>query len=441
MATISARRRAGRICALGVWSFVAACGSSSPSPLSPAADAATSDVGLVDGAATDALAAEGDTADAAGDGAFADEAAAYPAPHPSMPQAISGNGPVMTAPKIVAITFQGDSLQTSIDTFVTQLVGATTYWSGATAEYGVGPLSATAPVHSTDTPAATLADTDVRAWLTAQIQGGAGFPQPDANTLYVLFYPPATSVTAAGGASCHAFNGYHDDFAVTAGEYVSYAVVPRCPPPVASVTVLDELTAEASHEIIEAATDPLPSDQPAYLHVDPSDQGWELLAAGEIGDLCAGFPNAFFKPAGVDNLVQRVWSNAAAAASHDPCEPQGTSPYFNSAPVESDTIRFLGASFKGVRIPVGQSKTVELDLYSDAPTPGPWKVSVLDVSSAFLGSAPALAFTLDADKGQNGDKLNLTIQALATSPLGPAPYWIQNDLGGSTTVWVGVVGN
>jgi hypothetical protein len=376
-----------------------------------------------------------------GDGAAGDGPTAYSAPHPPMPQAVSKSGRVLPAPKLAAISFQGDSLQASIDTFITELVGATAYWSGATSEYGVGPLTSTPPVHSTDTPAATLADADVRAWLTQQIQGGAGFPQPDGNTVYLLFYPSGTNVTMGGGTSCKGFNGYHDDFAITAGTFVPYAVIPRCPPPVAGVTVLDELTAEASHEIIEAATDPLPSDDPSYLHVDASDQGWELLAGGEIGDLCAGFPNAFFTPTGIDHLVQRVWSNAAAAASHDPCEPQGTSPYFNSAPVETDMITLGGASFRGVKIPIGQSKTIELDLYSDGPTSGPWKVSVLDISSMFFGSSPALAFTLDSGQGQNGDKLALTIQALAASPLGAAPYWIQNDLGTSTTVWIGVVGN
>lgn len=380
---------------------------------------------------------DGGTVEAGDDGG----GSSYPAPHPALPQAITAKGPVMKSPKVVAITFQGDSLQASIDTFVGQLVAATTYWSGATSEYGVGPLSASAPVHSTDTPPATLADADVRTWLKQQIQGGAGFPQPDANTVYALFYPQGTTVTTSFGATCQGFNGYHDDFALSAGNYVAYTVVPRCPPPVQGVTVLDELTAEASHEIIEVATDPLPTDKPAYNDVDPDHEGWAALAGGEIGDLCAGFPNAFYKPSGVDDLVQRVWSNKAAAASHDPCEPQGTSPYFNSAPVQTDKMVVNGILAKGVQIPIGQSKTVELDLFSDAPTSGPWKVSVLDISSMFFGSAPALSFSLDKDTGQNGDKLHLTIKALAAGPLGVSPYWIQNDLGGQTTVWIGVVGN
>ena len=82
----------------------------------------------------------------------------YPAPHPAMPQAMSEQGPVMTAPALVSITFMGDALQGDIDTFVTQIAAAKDYWSGATSEYGVGPLSALPPQHLAETPAASLTD-------------------------------------------------------------------------------------------------------------------------------------------------------------------------------------------------------------------------------------------------------------------------------------------
>ena len=135
----------------------------------------------------------------------------YPAPHPPMPKAVSLMGPVMTAPKVVEITFMGDTLQASIDTFVSQISTAA-YWAGATAEYGVGPLTAAPPQHLAETAAATLADADVQTWLTAKINGGAGFPQPDANTQYVIFYPSTTTVTMGGGTLCDDFQGYHSDY-------------------------------------------------------------------------------------------------------------------------------------------------------------------------------------------------------------------------------------
>src|SRR5262249_44800079 len=151
--------------------------------------------------------------------------------------------------KVVAISFQGDALQAQLDTWLTQLVAATSYWSGTTKEYGVGALQASAPVHLTESAGATLTDTDVQQWLSTKINGGGSFPAPDANTLYVIYYPETTHLTMGGGTMCNDFQGYHGDFQLKAGgPSVSYAVVGRCPPPpVPGVTALDEVTAETSH--------------------------------------------------------------------------------------------------------------------------------------------------------------------------------------------------
>jgi hypothetical protein len=379
---------------------------------------------------------------------------AFAAPHPPMPQVVSLGGPVLAAPKLVEITFQGDPLQSEIDTFMQQLAGATAYWAGATAEYGVGPLTDITGVTLAETPAATATDADVQLWLKGKITAHE-VPQPDKNTVYVIYYPQGASVTMGGGTLCGMgssdFEGYHDDFAISPGSFVSYAIAGRCPSAVASLPEIDEVSAEASHEIIEAATDPLPTDKPAFIAIDPDHLAWELIAGPEVADMCAGNPDAFFTPPGITTVVQHVWSNVSAAGSHDPCQPYGTSPYFNSAPVLDDTVQIPNTVFgpletKGVQIPLGTSKTIELDLYSDAPTSGPWEVSAIDLSSTFFGSAtPALSFSFDKTSGQNGDKLHMTIQSLAAGPLGAAPFWIESDLktgaGVESKFWVGVVGN
>jgi hypothetical protein len=375
----------------------------------------------------------------------------FPAPHPPMPHLVSLGGPVTKAPKIVEITFQGDALQAQIDTFMEQLADATEYWKGATAEYGVGALTAVTSVILAEKPAAELADADVQAWLKEKILAGQ-VPASDENTIYLIYYPSSTVVTMGGGSLCgmtgaNDFQGYHDDFAISPGKYVTYGIAGRCPSPVPNLPEIDELSAEASHEIIEAATDPLPTDNPAYISVDPDHLAWELLSGPEVADMCAANPDAFYMPPGITTFVQHVWSNAAAAASHDPCQPNGTTPYFNSAPVMTDTVQIPNSVFgpletKGVKIPIGSSATIEVDLYSDAPTSGPWAVSALDLSSIFFGAAnPALSFSFDKPTGQNGDKLHLTIKSLAAGPLGAAPFWIESDLGQTSKFWVGVVGN
>jgi hypothetical protein len=372
----------------------------------------------------------------------------------------------MVSPHLVPISFAGDPLAAPIDTFIAEMVADTSYWNGATAEYGVGPLTTSPSQHLAEAAPASITDAQIQTWLTSKILSGA-FPRPDSNTIYAIFYPKESAVTMDAGTSCQqpGFNAYHQEYAVIgngAATAVAYVVVGRCPPPVPEATDMDMVSGEASHEIIEAATDPRPTTRPAYGQVDPDGLGWALVGAGsEIGDLCAGFPESFYKPSGITTLVQRVWSNAGAAASHDPCQPQGTSPYFNSAAVLDDKIQVVDPQgvftmqTKGVLIPVGSERDVELDLYSDAPTAGPWLMSARDMSSSIGATTDTLSFSFSnsvpcpanwgtgasCGQGQNGDKVHLLIKALAKSPLGASPFWILNKLGPHYTVWTGLVGN
>ena len=252
---------------------------------------------------------------------------------PPMPQAVTLKAPSSPRRKIVGITFSGDPLQGDVDTFVSQngppprATGArrppSTAWKARWQRRA-------AAAHERGRARGASSDGDVQAWLTSKINAGGGFPQPDANTMYVIFYPSGTTVTMGGGSLCREFQGYHSDYAIAPGQDVVYAVVGRCPPPVAGLAEIDEVTAEASHELIEMATDPLPQDKPAYAEVDTDHTAWALVGrGGEIGDLWRAVPHSFFDPPGITTLVQRVWSNKAAAAGHDPCQPAAASPNFN----------------------------------------------------------------------------------------------------------------
>lgn len=372
-----------------------------------------------------------------------DSAVGFPAPHPALPQAVNSGGSVIASPKVVAISFQGDTLQPDIDAFVGDLETVPAYWSGAVSEYGVGALTQVVYHAQEAAPSGTIGDSDVQTWISNKIQNDSTFPQPDASTIYAIFYPSGTTVALGADTTCDQLQGYHDSYPLSSSSNVIYAVIPRCPAPVQNISIADQMTAEASHEIIEAATDPLPSLKPAYLDVDGNDHAWEVFG-GEIGDLCAGFPDSFYTPTGFAHLVQRVWSNASAAASHDPCEPMGNSPYFNSAPVVSDTIHVaVGASLlptMGVKLAVGASTTIPVDCFSDGPTSGPWKITMYDITADFYGEAAALDLSLDQDTCQNGDVVNLTIKLLR-AVTGGAPFWIQSDLGNASSVWLGSVGS
>jgi hypothetical protein len=380
--------------------------------------------------------------------------APYPATEATLPEVIAQGGPVMTAPRIVIVTLDGDPMQASIQAMVSDLVSATGYWSAATSEYGVGPLAPAVPW-----PLSAMAfttDVDVQTWLAFEITHEPGAPQPDANTIYAVFLPPGAYLTRGGGRLCDGgpggFRGYHDDSAFRANLYVNYAVIGRCTPPGLGMSAADALSVETARQIIDAATNPLATDQPAYTGLDVDHLGWETVSGAGVGDLCSTEVGTWVTPSGLTERFPRAWSNAAAIAGRDPCEPGAATPYFNSEPLFADTVAVADAaigtfSTRGVTIPLGSTKTITVRLYSAFATSGPWDVSAVDATSAMFGGNPALSFSFDRSQGRNGDVLHLTIHAMASSPLGLAPFWIVNDLGprgapgSARTSWVGVVEN
>jgi hypothetical protein len=207
---------------------------------------------------------------------------------------------------------------------------------------------------------------------------------------------------------------------------------------------IDALTGDASHEYLESATDPEVQTHPAYAQLDTKDIFWEFALEGaEIADLCGMLPQAFYKPAGFAYTVQRAWSNSAALASHDPCQPELPGEvYFNSVAVlPLANVRIEGAEYDtyAVTIPLHTTKTVEVDLYSDGPTSGPWSVQAVD-AALLLGLSPNLTVSLNGKGGQNGDKLQLTIRAdSAPTSGGAAGFALLSNLGAQGTISIGMV--
>jgi len=416
---------------LGVLSFIA-CGSSSSSK--------QPDAGM------DARA----TTDASPD-ASPDAPAPYPAPFPAPPTAVTGGGPVLAHPRLVPVTFSNDagSDAAALVDF-TNKVGKTAYWS-ALSEYGVGAGSATTAVALTETAPMNIDDSAIQTWLAGKLDANdPAWPTADANTIYVLYYPAGTTITISSGGgtatSCAQFGAYHSNTTLDASHgsiNVAYAVIPRCAS-FDSLSMLDSATAATSHELVEASTDPYPNAAPAgYQQVDDADLAWAfVLGGGELGDLCAQQLSSFTKFAELPYTVQRFWSNASAAAGHDPCVP--TLPnevYFQAAPV-LDTVSLSGAPgpLNGVTIPVGQSKVVNVELFSDAPTSGPWTVQALDYAQLTSGTAD-LSFSFDRTTGSNGAVLKLTITVVRAGQYGFEPFILKSTLGSATSLWIGIVGN
>jgi hypothetical protein len=394
------------------------------------------------------------TATASGTGGSVDNGAPstnYPAPHPAPPHVITGGGPVLQSPRVVPVFFSNDdaTLVGQMEDFVSK-IGATAYWKANAEEYGVGAASATAPVELGEAAAASYQDTDIEAWLAAKLNADdPAFPAPDENTIYALHFPASTTISSGGSStSCQDFGGYHSNIALDAAHgsmNIAYAVIPQCPS-FDGLTVLEGMTGAESHELLEAATDPLPMSDPAYAEVDEQHLYWLFaLGGGETGDMCAQNPGAFAQFPELGYTVQRTWSNKAAAAGHDPCVPAlPGAVYFNSAPVLEDAINLSMQGqtihMKGVKIPVGQSKTIELDLFSDGDTGGPWEVSAKD-QRELMGQSPNLTFAFDRTSGQNGEKLHLTINAVKAGQFKAQVFYVVSKLGDQKQLWVGLVGN
>jgi hypothetical protein len=326
------------------------------------------------------------------------------ASHPALPQVKNLGGPVLSAPTVIPVTYPGDPLRDTLDAFTAGLTSSSNW--GVLGEYGVSSAHAGTPVHWGSNAPASLDDADLQSNLPGQLAANQFGTVPN-QAIYVFFLPAGVQVSNQGRQGCVDFGGYHSSVALPNGSLVAYAVVPRCN--IAPFDAQDTTTTAASHEIMEAASDPyFNNGRGAWGAIDPAHIGWSVFPGTEIGDLCLLTNTSFFTPPDLPYLVQRIWSNRAAASGEDPCIPADLStPYFNSVPVLPDAVSLTigGGSFyaEGLSISTGSSKTVEVDLFSASST-GPWSLSTI----ALPGSA-AVNVTFDHATGANGDKIQMTV--------------------------------
>ncbi len=165
--------------------------------------------------------------------------------------------------------------------------------------------------------------------------------------------------------------------------------------------------------------------------------------------MCQNNTDSNYTPPGSTYMVQRSWSNAAAKAGTNPCVPvPSTGPYFNSYPTLPDMVTLGGdywspaVTVEGVRIPIGQTKTIDVVLHGDGTTSGPWKVDVQDLSY-YSGDTtkPVTQLSLDKTSGSEGDVLHLTIKVLkADASLGGEGFVLTSTLGMQQNIWYAAIG-
>ncbi|MGD0527925.1 MAG: hypothetical protein ABSE49_22520, partial [Polyangiaceae bacterium] len=272
--------------AFGAAAVLAACGSSSNGASPSKGDASTGDDATEEGGAGEA-------------GDEGPSGRPYPAFPVDAPQIVKNGGAVLESPVIVTITWPGEGSPSTWEGFGDG-IGASTYWSATTAQYGVGPATSGAANHVRMTQAlpATLGYYDVSNLVMAAVQavepgdagatdagvGGPAWPAPvvdakgNAQTIYSLYIPSTTTVTdpGSGGSFCaYGALGWHDEVTVN-GVGIPFAVTLECP-----AMTLDVNEETASHELVEAATDPYMEPNPTgYSGFDADHLAWDLYSQG-----------------------------------------------------------------------------------------------------------------------------------------------------------------
>jgi hypothetical protein len=324
-----------------------------------------------------------------------------------MPQVVlvTKTGGVLATPKVVAMTYDNDTNRAELESFLTAF-SKSVAWSAPTMEYGVGALSVSTPIHLTGNAPKTMKDTDAHAILKAHAP-------LDPSTIYTLFLPAGTVIDDGSGSKCCTdYDGYHSDYS-TGGVTAVYSIVCACPGFDGKATTdLQQLTVAAAHETIEAATDPHSKNE-GYSQPDDAHIAWSLVTGGETGDMCAFADTAYWIPKDMKYMAQRSWSNAAAAAGHDPCVGEASSVYYNTIPqlTDSVTLADYGITTKSIKIPLGSTATLKLKIYADTAGAGPFTVSVDDYSG--MGY---IAVKNPAGTFNSGDTVSVDITAKSADP-------------------------
>jgi hypothetical protein len=337
----------------------------------------------------------------------------YPAFTPFMPQVtLNPGGQVIQNPNLVTVSFTSlDSNYATWETFDDAL-GASSYWSTATMQYGVGAGTGGTHVELTTTPSFSSM-TDVEDFV-AQNAGSAWPPSTlTADTLYVIYMPPGVSYTieGAGDACSSGVEGYHD-VAMANGNTVVFAVVFQC-----SDERTADITTSTTHEAVEASTDPVNGN--AYVGLDDSKYfAWDDFQQfqDELADMCEFYFDSEYVDPTLGQYVQRIWSNQGAPAGHAPCVPAETGAYFNVTPLMQENVSVDFSSLGGPSnfatlgyyIPVGGTKTIPIGFYSDGAAP-PWNIVVYG-GSPLTGLTGNVSASVDVASGTNGNISYITVK-------------------------------
>src|SRR4051812_21065495 len=187
-----------------------------------------------------------------------------------LPTVRNMGGVVLHAPRVQPIYLAGFPYVSDIDRFLGR-VATSSYWNAVVGEYGIGRPSIM-PGDVSEVPVAGTVDaSDMEGLLTQALAAHPALGHARADTIYVLLFAPSTTLTVSGSELCGrgGIDAYHMEVTAS-GVPVPVAVVAACDSfsGDSDLTGALAITPSLSHELIEAATDPLPFSAPAFADVD-----------------------------------------------------------------------------------------------------------------------------------------------------------------------------
>jgi hypothetical protein len=320
------------------------------------------------------------------------------AAHTPLPQVPTMGGPVLASPRLVTITFAGYPYTSTVEAFGDWVVGSS-WLSTVGSEYGVGAGAHVAKVRLPNAAPAAMSTADIQNLIASGISDGT-LPPIDDGVLYALYFPPTTTFLDGSLRSCIDFSGFHSE-SVVAGKRFVYAAIGACAGFVAGLTLGENVERTASHELIEAFTDPFTHSAIAFQLRDPANP-WSYPEA-ELGDVC----RLGWIVRDGDFVAQRIWSNHAAIADQSPCIPAVSAPYFNAS-IQPASVQIVAP---------GQTVTFTVTGWATAPVPD-WRIHV----PSTMGGAVEATASLDSASMRNGGTATLTLTVPADAPAASYGY-------------------
>jgi len=217
-------------------------------------------------------------------------------------------GPVLTNVHNVPVYWNANTqFQSNLNLFYNDVPNSPLYTM--LAQYGIGHGNGQNGFVDNRTTT-RVSDAAIHTELNRLFTAGS-LPLPTANNYYPVHFPSGVTITAPDGSrSCVVFCAYHGTY-VRNGVNVNYGVIPDQGGGCAggcggNAQRVNNLTSVASHELVEATTDPAVG----LATVFGPPLAWYDQTNGEIGDICNG-QQGTTTGNGRSYVIQLEFSNSA----------------------------------------------------------------------------------------------------------------------------------